>query len=444
MRTFASCKMLRNHVFPPIHMPMLTAAQIAKIRQKEAATPDALKRNPLSNYFEGYFFVTLNTRGEAPILSEVVGKVGAPEGEPDTPHCRYLELGEKVREVIASIPRFHPCVEVICTEVMPEHLHILLLLHKGNKRHLGSIISGFMSGCTHAYWDTLGIDWRKEHPTQGAIVHDAAASGNKAKPAKPDRDRDHTRSYRGPALFVHGYNDVEPVTPEEVQIKIDYIHSQAERRLIKGTMHRCFSIERGKCSRNWTAAVALRAIAADPFFARHPDKREEAQRKILARLNIQSSTHLLSPIPQLDFLGSREWMASPRKLPLICHRADAHRFEEQKAAVLHAARSGAIIVSAFISPKEREIRNQLMLEFLPFIEITDNGFPDRYKPTGKAFYACAENRLVQITCWRYEYARETVVSREMCLVMNELARVISNQKEDWWWHLRNRHAFLMI
>jgi hypothetical protein len=51
---------------------------------------------------------------------------------------------------------------------------------------------------------------------------------------------------------------------------------------------------------------------------------------------------------------------------------------------------------------------------------------------------------VQITCWRYEYARETVVSREMCLVMNELARVISNQKEDWWWHLRNRHAFLMI
>ena len=100
--------------------------------------------------------------------------------------------------------------------------------------------------------------------------------------------------------------------------------------------------------------------------------------------------------------------------------------------MLHAARSGAIIVSAFISPKEREIRNQLMLEFLPFIEITDNGFPDRYKPAGKAFYACAENRLVQITCWRYEYARETVVSREMCLVMNELARVISKEKDEWW------------
>ena len=426
MRTFVPS----NHVFPLIHLPMLTAAQIAKIRQKEAATPDALKRNPLSNYFEGYFFVTLNTRGEAPILSEVVGRVGAPEGEPDAPHCRYLALGERVRECWLRNEEIYPGVECIACEVMPEHFHGLLRLKAGNKQHLGRIISGFMIGCTHAYWDTLGIDWRSMSYVKGVRTPEW-------------NDRDHTRSYRGPALFVHGYNDVEPVTPEEVQIKIDYIHSQAERRLIKGTMHRCFCIERGS-SRNWTADIALRAIAADPFFARHPDKREEAQRKILARLNIQSSTHLLSPIPQLDFLGSREWMASPRKLPLICHRADAHRFEEQKAAVLHAARSGAIIVSAFISPKEREIRNQLMLEFLPFIEITDNGFPDRYKPAGKAFYACAENRLVQITCWRYEYARETVVSREMCLVMNELARVISNQKEDWWWHLRNRHAFLMI
>ena len=416
-----------NHVFPLIHLPMLTAAQIAKIRQKEAATPDALKRNPLSNYFEGYFFVTLNTRGEAPILSEVVGKVGTPEGEPDAPHCRYLELGERVRECWLRNEEIYPGVECIACEVMPEHFHGLLRLKPGNKQHLGRIVSGFMSGCTHAYWDMLGIDWHK-----GRFFEDARAS------VWQDRDRDHTRSYRGPALFVHGYNDVEPITPEEVQIKIDYIHTQAERRLIKGTMHRCFSIERGKCSRNWTAAVALRAIAADPFFARNPDKREAAQRNILTRLNTQANTHHLSPLTQnspttqLDFLGSREWMAAPRKLPLICHRADAHRFEEQKAAVLNAARSGAIIVSAFISPKEREIRTQLMQEFLPFIEIMDNGFPDRYKPTGKAFYACAENRLVQISCWRYEYAREVVVSREMCLVMNELARVISKQKDDWW------------
>ena len=410
---------------------MYTPERIAKILQKLAETPEALKRNPLNRYVEGYYFVTMNTRGEAPILSEVVGKVGAMDGEPDVPHCKYLELGEKIRDVITSIPHFSPCVEVICAEIMPEHLHILLRLNKGNRKHLGNIISGFMSGCTHAYWDILGIDWRKNHPTQGANEAGDADALN----AKPDRDRDHSRSFRGPSLFVRGYNDVEPITPEEVQIKIDYIHSQAERRLMKGRMHSCFSIERNKYSPNWTVEVALRALTADRFFSRNSDKREIAERNIMARLNLTEQ----STTTQLDYLGSRALMASDRKLPLICHRADASRFEEQKTAVLDAARKGYVIVSAFISPKEREIRNQLLLELLPFIEIVDNGFSDRYKPVGKAFYACAENRLVQISCWRYEYARETVVSREMCLVMNQLARVISKREDDWWkkWEREN-------
>ena len=44
---------------------------------------------------------------------------------------------------------------------MPEHLHALLHLLPDNKGHLGRIINGLMIGCTHAYWDTLGIQWRE-------------------------------------------------------------------------------------------------------------------------------------------------------------------------------------------------------------------------------------------------------------------------------------------
>ena len=52
---------------------LLTPEQIAKIRQKEAETPDALKRNPLNDYTEGWFHVTLNTRGESPVLGYLAG-----------------------------------------------------------------------------------------------------------------------------------------------------------------------------------------------------------------------------------------------------------------------------------------------------------------------------------------------------------------------------------
>ena len=98
---------------------------------------------------------------------------------------------------------------------------------------------------------------------------------------------------------------------------------------------------------------------------------------------------------------------------------------------MSAARSGAVIVSAFISPKEREIKKQLLIEQLPVIEVVDNGFSDRYKPTGKNFYACAENRLVQISPWRYRFSRQSMVTREMCLVMNQLVRVIAGVDDGW-------------
>jgi len=63
----------------------------------------------------------------------------------------------------------------------------------------------------------------------------------------------------------------------------------------------------------------------------------------------------------------------------------------------------------------------------------DNGFSDRYKGTGRDFYALAEERLCQITPWSHLYHKDgTTVSRAMCLVMDELARVVSGREDDWW------------
>ena len=421
---------------------MYTPERIAKILQKLAETPEALKRNPLNRYVEGWFHITLNVREESTVLGRVVGDPDAADGSEDAPRCELTELGKAVENEWRAIGRFYPLC--ICEEiqVMPEHLHALLHLLPGNKGHLGRIVNGLMIGCTHHYWDTLGIDWRAmrkdidESLKRYADSNDAATSKEKEKALRAEwQDRDHSRSFRGPALFVRGYNDVEAVNEEEIEIKRQYIRNNPRKRLITRSQQDCFRIMRCKHSPNWTVEVALRVLTADRFFSRNSDKREIAERNIMARLNLTEQ----STTTQLDYLGSRALMASDRKLPLICHRADASRFEEQKTAVLDAARKGYVIVSAFISPKEREIRNQLLLELLPFIEIVDNGFSDRYKPVGKAFYACAENRLVQISCWRYEYARETVVSREMCLVMNQLARVISKREDDWWkkWEREN-------
>lgn len=422
----------------------LTPEQLAKIAQKDAALPAALKRNATTNYYEGYFFITLNTRNYAPILSFITGRPDAPDDAPDAPACEYTELGRKVMAVWQTVPRFHPQVEIIAAEAMPDHFHGLLRLLPGNRKHLGHLVGSFMGGCTHGYWDTLGIDWRKDRAER-------LAKGAHALP--PDRDRDHTRSFRGPSLFVRGYNDMEAVTPEQVQTKLRYIREQARRALIKGTLRDRFLVHRSCTARGWTLDTIRRGLRADRFYAHNPDRLEHILRSLLPRIPMlpaivsasssaspsasssafsSASPTASSPKPLLSYVGCSALLSAERKLPLVCHRSDAPFFERQRAAVLRAAREGAVIVSAFVSPKEREIGRLLLMEQLPVIEVCDNGFGDRYKPSGKSFYACAENRLVQISPWNYEYCPDLAVNREVCLVMNELARVIAGVGDGWW------------
>lgn len=410
----------------------LTPEQLAKIAQKDAALPAALKRNATTNYYEGYFFITLNTRNYVPILSFITGRPDAPDDAPDAPACEYTELGRKVMAVWQSVPRFHPQVEIIAAEAMPDHFHGLLRLLPGNRKHLGRMVNGFMIACTHDYWDTLDIKWRDMKKDPNKSDRDASRDWY---------DRDHTCSFRGPSLFVRGYNDMEAVTPEQVQTKLRYIREQARRALIKGTLRDRFLVHRSCTARGWTLDTIRRGLRADRFYAHNPDRLEHILRSLLPRIPMQqaivsaspsASSSASSPKPLLSYVGCSALLSAERKLPLVCHRSDAPFFERQRDAVLRAAREGAVIVSAFVSPKEREIGRLLLMEQLPVIEVCDNGFGDRYKPSGKSFYACAENRLVQISPWNYEYCRNLAVNREVCLVMNELARVIAGVGDGWW------------
>lgn len=398
-----------------------TPEQIAMIRKKEACLSPAHRRDPLTQYTEGYFHVTLNVRDGAPILGYVGGRLGEPTDSPDAPQMFLSELGRKVEECWHRCREIYPSAELLAHQVMPEHFHGLLHLKAGGKVHLGQMVRGFMIGCTHGYWDTLGIDWRSMNQEKG----DKAPGGGDRTPEY--NDRLHTRSLRGPALFVRGYNDVEALTPEAVEVKRAYIRSNPERRLMKGQLPSIFAIHQQQHSKNWTPEAVRRGLCHDRFLAQHPADCEQALREVSQRLARCTDGQLA-----LAYIGCRDILLAPRKVSLICHRADASHFGQQKEAVLKAAREGAVVVSAFISPRERDIMKQLLAELLPVIEIVDNGIPQRYKPHGAAFYACAERRLLQMSCWDYAYQRDTRVTRPMCMTMNELVRIITTTSDDWW------------
>lgn len=393
---------------------MLTPERQNRMDIKLRQTQEPLKRTEGVDYRNGYFFVTLVVHDRLPLLGRVYGRYIVENHQVLSVGVHLTSLGEEVQKCWQAIPTFHPDVELIDAQVMPEHFHSLLRL-KQSKSPLGKIINGFMVGCTHAYWDILGIDWRS-----------MSGSTNGSADSRWT-DWLHQSSLRGPSLFSAGYNDTLPITPDEVQTKIAYIRSNPERRLIKGSLPDCFAIHRGQHSPNWTLARVGQGLRHDTYLANSTEALQTAFDDLRPRL-LPNGDSLA-----LDYVGSPDLLTVPRKLPLICHRADAERFPEQAAAIIREAEQGAVIVSAFISPREREILRTLIAAGCPVIEITDNGFGKTYRPRGTSFYACAESRLLQITPWTYHYEKEpSPITRPMCMVMNELARLICAQDEDWW------------
>lgn len=94
-----------------------------------------------------------------------------------------------------------------------------------------------------------------------------------------------------------------------------------------------------------------------------------------------------------------------------------------------AARQGTVMVSPFISPKEKEIQKVLLREKHPFILLADNGFRDFYKPSDAIFDACAAGRVLILSPWPYN-AGKRFISRADCVALNIMAEEISSLSSE--------------
>lgn len=92
--------------------------QIAKILQKDASLPATLRRDNHTNNREGYFFVTLRIRDDAPTLNTIIVKFDTLDDSSDAPRCNYTKLGKRVLEVWRNVSTYHPCV-LLGVEIIP-------------------------------------------------------------------------------------------------------------------------------------------------------------------------------------------------------------------------------------------------------------------------------------------------------------------------------------
>ena len=404
------------------------------------------RRMVTHNYsLPGLYHITLHVaEGMGLPLGHVEGSLEQPDDTLSGPHVTLTPVGKMVREeLLSSITAHYPMVIVDTFVIMPEHMHVLLIVKEpivssnGRSTHLGQLIAGYKKGCNRRYWAMTGQEMPagKLLPTLG-FPSDASVPG-----VSPTGKRVPSNGTTGrPPLFASGYCDVQPITAEQLATQRAYIKANPRSRLLR-TSQRASLMPCRSALDTALSPSALRGYLQRVCLPQHAT--EEALNEIEHRLLLTNRAPSGSPAGNgspaggnsfvtLDTYGNRQLLNS-RLLPVVCHRKDKARFAQQKARCMEEVANGAVLVSARIAPGEHEIMNETENNGFPVIIISDNGFPVRYHPSMERIDRCASGRLLIVTPWQYRYrGKNEQVTIPFCKAMNCVAQALCRLKDDWW------------
>ena len=325
--------------------------------------------------------VTIVVEGRQPVFGYIDGSARGKPGTSEAPHMVLSELGRQVQEEeTKKISHFYPMVEVWRICIMPDHIHLLIRVKEAlpEGKHLGSIVRGFKTGCTRAWWalnpitpigEAMGTAAPAAMPRVSPAVPEAFPSGSTAVPeASPSG----SAAIRRPVLFQKGYHD----------------------RII----NRPGMLENIKCY-----------MAENPLRARI---RQECPKLMERQL------HLWIAGREYAAFGNLFLLKYPLKEQVFFHRKDAatglptettEAYQQERHRLLKIAEEGTVLVTPGISKGESLIVNDALEACHPLILLQKEPIGEYWKPSQRRFYACATGRLLILAPWQNDgtsdYAR---------------------------------------
>lgn len=176
-------------------------------------------------------------------------------------------------------------------------------------------------------------------------------------------------------LWEKGYHDRILLHAGQLQNMIAYVKDNPRRLMLKKTHPGCFAIQR----------------------------------------NVQWDSHCFSAVGNLNLLDYLLYAVHVRS-----HFSDEEAREYMNGCIL-AARDGAALIGAFISPKEKQVREAAIKERLPVICIVSHGFSEYYKPIGSLMEACSHGLMLFLTEATDEANSRKGITRKECERLNALA-----------------------
>ena len=361
------------------------AKYLADKRRYAGEKVPSMTRRRLGHDYEArrMYLITVTVEGRRPLLGYLDGDPQVPHGAEGAPHIVLSPLGRAVEEAWMSIPHYHPEVQVVALQLMPDHLHGILFVRERMGQHLGHIIKGFKAATNRAYRELVLSSGGTEvtlSAVPSAVPSAATVSQHiGSQRVEPDAKRDRSLDDRKHGLLWSiGYTDGILDNEGQLERWKEYLRDNPRRLLLKRQRPDLFRVQR----------------------------------------NLQVGGEVFSAI------GNRYLLERPVRLQVMCSRrlTDAE-IEEKKTHFLEQARQGAVLVSPSISKGEKAVMRAAFEAGYPLILLQENGFTDLAKPGGKRFDACAEGRMLILAPWEHHNERRTI-RRDQCLTLNDMAAML--------------------
>ena len=307
----------------------------------------------------GIYHLTLTVPSREPLL----GTLFIPDNDPKEASIQRTELGEQLVETLLAHPTFFPEVRILQFCLMPDHLHAILHVTRPMKESINVVVRSFWQGAKK-----LGRAYSASLSSPSLSIPSASHAGT-LDPIFTERPFVRPLSRRG-----------------QLQSMFTYIKHNPQRLATKRLMPGFFRVQEGIdiAGRSYSGVGNIRLL----------------HNKCFAPVHVRSM-----------------WVKDAEQ------HGNAQQLRDYMNSCILSARQGTVMVSPFISPKEKEVLSVLLAEKHPFILLSDNGFRDYYKPSDALFDAVAEGRVLILSPWEHDPDKRHI-SREDCVALNGMAEEI--------------------
>ena len=333
------------------------------------------------------YLITVNIANRSRLLGTLVGNT------PDEAHIEPSPLGEYVASAFRNMADIVTAktgsrVQILQYQIMPDHFHGILYVRDPlpDGWNLARMIAAWKGDCSREYWRNASLTSRAQDKeergedsglTSGAQDKEERGEDSGLTSRAQDKEKE--------SLFEPNFNDKILFHGGQLQAWYDYLHDNPRRLWLKvkypDRLRKIYDFKAGKQDYPFTA------------------------------------------------VGNTFNITYPERVQVRCHRnLSEEEIQNEVSHYLGLARSGAILVSPFISPAEKAVYEACYKEKLRMIRIVNRGLDGKFiYPSGSDLKGCSDGFLLVMAPYP-DYSPETAatrISRSQCLDMNAYAADLS-------------------